>query len=165
MNRKLRPSRSTQQVKEEKISFLLEEVKKNLEKHKRATKLKDKQLSDNKKILQGPKENYDSVVNKNTELKKYIENIKQRYQQYQQWQQQEYIFWQRKGILSAKKYLKVVYQKENDSEPEVVDSQYVPEETEEEEIEKPKREKNQVTQKGNNYIFEYSNSEAKRNKQ
>ena len=92
MNRKLRPSRSTQQVKEEKISFLLEEVKKNLEKHKRATKLKDKQLSDNKKILQGPKENNDSVVNKNTELKKYIENIKQRYQQYQKWQQQEYIF-------------------------------------------------------------------------
>ena len=165
MNRKLRPRQSTQQVKEEKISFLLEEVKKNLEKHKRATKLKDKQLSDNKNILQGPKENYDSVVNKNTELKKYIENIKQRYQQYQKWQQQEYIFWQRKGILSAKKYLKVVYQKENDSEPEVVDSQYVPEETEEEEIEKPKREKNQVTQKGNSYIFEYSNSEAKRNKQ
>ena len=92
MNRKLRPSRSTQQVKEEKISFLLEEVKKNLEKHKRATKLKDKQLSDKKKFLQGPKENYDSVVNKNTELKKYIENIKQRYQQYQKWQQQEYIF-------------------------------------------------------------------------
>ena len=91
MNRKLRPSRSTQQVKEEKISFLLEEVKKNLEKHKRATKLKDKQLSDNKKILQGPKENYDSVVNKNTELKKYIEKIKQRYQQYQKWQQQEYM--------------------------------------------------------------------------
>ena len=92
MNRKLRPRQSTQQVKEEKISFLLEEVKKNLEKHKRATKLKDKQLSDNKNILQGAKENYDSVVNKNTELKKYIEKIKQRYQQYQKWQQQEYMF-------------------------------------------------------------------------
>ena len=92
MNKKLRPRRSTQQVKEEKISFLLEEVKKNLEKHKRATKLKDKQLSDNKNILQGAKENYDSVVNKNTELKKYIEKIKQRYQQYQKWQQQEYMF-------------------------------------------------------------------------
>ena len=92
MNRKLRPRQSTQQVKEEKISFLLEEVKKNLEKHKRATKLKDKQLSDNKNILQGAKENYDSVVNKNTELKKYIEKIKQRYQQFQKWQQQEYMF-------------------------------------------------------------------------
>ena len=93
MNRKLRPRQSTQQVKEEKISFFLEEVKKkNSEKHKRATKLKDKQLSDNKNILQGAKENYDSVVNKNTELKKYIEKIKQRYQQYQKWQQQEYMF-------------------------------------------------------------------------
>ena len=82
MNRKLRPRQSTQQVKEEKISFFLEEVKKkNSEKRKRATKLKDKQLSVNKNILQRAKENYDSVVNKNTELKKYIENIKQRYQQ------------------------------------------------------------------------------------
>ena len=40
-----------------------------------------------------------------------------------------------------KKYLKVVYLEENDSEPEVVDSQYVPKETEEEEIEKPETEK------------------------
>ena len=40
-----------------------------------------------------------------------------------------------------KKYLKVVYLQENDSEPEVVDSQYVPKETEEEEIEKPETEK------------------------
>ena len=92
MNRKLRPRQSTQQVKEEKISFFLEEVKKKIQKNKRATKLKDKQLSDNKNILQGAKENYDSIVNKNTELKKYIEKIKQRYQQYQKWQQQEYMF-------------------------------------------------------------------------
>ena len=99
MNRKLRPKRLTQQVKEEQISFLLKDVEKNWEKYKRVTKLKDKQLSDNKKFLQGPKENYDSVVNKNTELKKYIENFKQRYQQYQKQQQEEYFFWQRKGIL------------------------------------------------------------------
>ena len=99
MNRKLRPKRLTQQVKEEQISFLLKDVEKNWEKYKRVTKLKDKQLSDDKKILQGAKENYDSVVNKNTELKKYIENFKQRYQQYQKQQQEEYFFWQRKGIL------------------------------------------------------------------
>ena len=99
MNRKLRPKRLTQQVKEEQISFLLKDVEKNWEKYKRVTKLKDKQLSDNKKILQGAKENYDSVVHKNTELKKYIENFKQRYQQYQKQQQEEYFFWQRKGIL------------------------------------------------------------------
>ena len=41
-------------------------------------------------ILQGAKKSYDSVVKENTELKKYIENIKQRYQQYQQQEQQEY---------------------------------------------------------------------------
>ena len=31
MNRKLRPTRSTQQIKEEQINFLLEEVKKKFE--------------------------------------------------------------------------------------------------------------------------------------
>ena len=81
MNRKLMTRRSTQQVKEEQICFLLEDIEKKFEKYKRATKLKDKQLSANKKNLQGAKQNYDSVVNKNTELEKYIENIKQRYQQ------------------------------------------------------------------------------------
>ena len=108
MNRKLRPTRLTQQVREEQISFLLKDVEKNWEKYKRVTKLKDKQLSDNKKILQGPKENYDSVVNKNTELKKYIENFKQRYQQYQKRQQEEYFFWQRKGILWTKTTKKIL---------------------------------------------------------
>ena len=33
MNRKLRPRQSTQQVKEEKISFFLEEVKKKIQKN------------------------------------------------------------------------------------------------------------------------------------
>ena len=40
-------------------------------------------MSDIKKILQGAKKSYDSVVKENIELKKYIKNIKQRYQQYQ----------------------------------------------------------------------------------
>ena len=51
MNRKLRPTRSTQQIKEKQINFLLEDVKKNLEECKKAIEIKDKQLSD-KKILQ-----------------------------------------------------------------------------------------------------------------
>ena len=62
MNRKLRPTRLTQQVKEEQISFLLKDVEKNWEKYKRVTKLKDKQLSDNKKILQGSKENLSTKI-------------------------------------------------------------------------------------------------------
>ena len=55
MNRKLRLTRSTQQIKEEPINFLLEDVEKNLEEYKQAIEIKDKQLSDIKKILQGAK--------------------------------------------------------------------------------------------------------------
>ena len=44
MNRKLRPTRSTLQTKEEQINFLLEDIEKNLEEYKKVVKLKDKQL-------------------------------------------------------------------------------------------------------------------------
>ena len=90
MNRKLRPTRSTQQIKKEQINFLLEGLEKNLDEYKKAIELKDKQLSDIKKFLQGAKKSYGAVISENTELKKYIENIKQRYQQYQKQPQQEY---------------------------------------------------------------------------
>ena len=55
MNRKLRPTRSTQQVKEEQINVLLEDIEKNLEEYKKAIELKDNQLSDIEKVLQGAK--------------------------------------------------------------------------------------------------------------
>ena len=45
MNRKLRPTRSTQHIKEEQINFLLEDVEQNLEENKKAIKIKDKQLT------------------------------------------------------------------------------------------------------------------------
>ena len=76
MNRKLRPTRSTKQIKEEQIHVLLEDVEKNLEEYKKAVELKDKQLSDIKKILQAAKKGYNVVVNENTELKEHAENIK-----------------------------------------------------------------------------------------
>ena len=41
MNRKLRPTKSTYQVKEEQVNFLLEDIKKNLEEYKKAIALKD----------------------------------------------------------------------------------------------------------------------------
>ena len=53
MNRKLRPTRSTKQIKEEQIRVLLEDVEKNLEEYKKAVELKDKQLSDIKKNITG----------------------------------------------------------------------------------------------------------------
>ena len=78
MNRRLRPTRSTQKIKEEQINFLLEDVEKNLEEYKKAIESRDKPLSDIKKNLQGAKKSYNGVVKENIELKKYIENIKQR---------------------------------------------------------------------------------------
>ena len=56
MNRKLRPTRSTQKVREEQINFLLEDVEKNLEEYKKAIELKEKQLPDIKKICRVLKE-------------------------------------------------------------------------------------------------------------
>ena len=56
MNRKLRPTRSTQQVRKEQINFLLEDVEKNLEEYKKAIELKEKQLLEIKKICRVLKE-------------------------------------------------------------------------------------------------------------
>ena len=55
MNRKLRPTKYSYQVKEEQTNFLLEEVEKNLEEYIKAIELKDKQLAEAKKVLQGAK--------------------------------------------------------------------------------------------------------------
>ena len=55
MDRKLRPAKSTQQIKEDQTNFLLEEVEKNLEEYNKTIDIKDRQLSDIKKILQSAK--------------------------------------------------------------------------------------------------------------
>ena len=52
MNRRLRPTKSTQQIMEEQINFLLEDVEKKLEEYKKAIEIKDKQLSELKKWRQ-----------------------------------------------------------------------------------------------------------------
>ena len=51
MSRRVRSNKTLQQIKEEQINFLLEDVEKNLEEYKKALEIKDKQLSDIKKIL------------------------------------------------------------------------------------------------------------------
>ena len=51
MSRRIRSNKSSQQIKEEQINFPLEDVEKNLDEYKKALELKDKQLSDVKKIL------------------------------------------------------------------------------------------------------------------
>ena len=51
MSRRVRSNKTLQQIKEEQINFLLEDVEKNLDEYKKALEIKDKQLSDIKKIL------------------------------------------------------------------------------------------------------------------
>ena len=84
MSKKLiKDFRSRQQVKDEQINYLLADVEKNLEEYKIALELKEKQLSDAKKILLSAKQSYDKTVAENRELKSYIENLKQHIQKQQ----------------------------------------------------------------------------------
>ena len=121
MSKRGRQNKTSQQINEEQINFLLEDVKKNLDEYKRALELKEKQLSDTKKILISAKESYNKTVAENKELKTYIENIKQRFSQYQQWQQSQFLENQKNYYEERpqKKYKKVVYEEEPDSEPEL----------------------------------------------
>ena len=65
MNRKLRPTKSPQQIKEEQVYFLLQGIEKNLEEYKTSIELRDKQLADTKRILKGAKVCYDSLLKEN----------------------------------------------------------------------------------------------------
>ena len=84
MSKKLiKKFRSRQQVKDDQINYLLADVEKNLEEYKIALELKEKQLSDAKKILLSAKQSYNKTVAENRELKAYIENLKQHIQKQQ----------------------------------------------------------------------------------
>ena len=65
----LKEFRSRQQVKDEQIDYLLADVEKNLEEYKHAIEIKEKQISDAKKILVAAKQNYDNVILENIQLK------------------------------------------------------------------------------------------------
>ena len=135
MSKKLiKDFRSRQQVKDEQINYLLADVEKNLEEYKIALELKEKQLSDAKKILLSAKQSYDKTVAENRELKAYIENLKQHIQQQQvQLLKKQRNYYQEKKN-TPKKYKKVVYQEETESEPEFEEKEQV--ESESQQIEK-----------------------------
>ena len=108
------------------------------------------------------KESYDSVVSENKKLKNYIDKLRQQFSNYQQQQQAQYI--QREGDYyteKPKKYKKVIYEEDVDSEPELEENDYITEESEEE-PEKIKQKK--VTQKQKNNIFDYINNDVNRDK-
>ena len=76
MNKRPRPLKSSYQIKEEEVNFLLEDIERNLEEYEKAIEIRDKQLSDAKKILKNAKTSYDSIVRENKQLKEYNANIK-----------------------------------------------------------------------------------------
>ena len=162
MNRKLRLTKSAYQIKEEQINFLLEDVKRNLEEYKKAIEIRDKQLADTKKILKNAKTSYHSMVKENKQLKEYIVNIKQIFYHYQQRLEEQNFLREKYFQRPQKKYKKVVYEEETDSEPEAEESQYVPED-EPFEQEKEKEQK-QLPPKRKTKIFEYSKKDAKKHK-
>ena len=91
-------------------------------------------MPDAKKLLVSPKNSYDKTVAENKELKAYIQNIKQRFQEYQQQQQARFLENQKNYYekREPKSYKKVVYEEEPDSEPELEEEEYCPEEIGEE---------------------------------
>ena len=84
-------NKTTQQVKDEQINFLLGDIEKNLEEYKNYLELRDKQISDAKKILLSAKKSYDKTVAENKELKAYIEKLRDRFTKYQQHQQAHFL--------------------------------------------------------------------------
>ena len=111
MNRKLKPTKFAQQIKDEQIGFMLEEIEQDIEQYKKIIQTKDKQLIDLKHILKAAKNSYQQVTKQKQELKQCISDI--------------YTYKKQKtktataSILQAeKKYKKVVYQEETDSETE-----------------------------------------------
>ena len=83
--------KTRQQIKDEQINYLLGDVEKTLEDYRQNIELKEKQLSDAKKILLSAKQSYDKTVAENKELKEYIESLKQRFIDLQQQQQQRQV--------------------------------------------------------------------------
>ena len=77
MNRKLRLTKSLYQINEEQISFLLEDIEKNIEEYKKIIEAKDRQLLETKKKLQAAERSYQKLTKGNKQLKEYIALIKQ----------------------------------------------------------------------------------------
>ena len=144
---------------------MLTDIGKNLEEYKIALELKEKQLSDAKKILLSAKQSYNKTVAENRELKAYTENLKQRMQKQQvQFLEKQRNYYQYKKP-TPKKYKKVVYQEESESEPEFEEEEQV--ESESEQIEKGPEIKKAPSKKrlaNSSNIYDYINKNAKRNK-
>ena len=73
---KIKDFKNRQQLKDEEINYLLADVEKNLEEYKNPLEIKEKQLSEAKKILISAKQSYDKTVAENRDLKAYNRTFK-----------------------------------------------------------------------------------------
>ena len=148
--------KSRQQVKDEKINYLLADIDKNLEEYKIALETKERQFPDAKKILLSAKQSYNKTVAENRDLKSYIDNLKQYIQQ-----QQVQFLEKQKNYYQPKKYKKVLYQEETESEPEFEEEEQ--EESESKVIEKKTKIKNASSKKRetSSNIYVYINKKCK----
>ena len=148
--------KSRQQVKDEKINYLLADIDKNLEEYKIVLETKERQLPDAKKILLSAKKSYNKTVAENRDLKSYIDNLKQYIQQ-----QQVQFLEKQKNYYQPKKYKKVLYQEETESEPEFEEEEQ--EESESKVIEKKTKIKNASSKKRetSSNIYVYINKKFK----
>ena len=151
----LKHFRSRQQIKDDQINYLLGDLEENIDKYKFALDANEKQLSDARKILLSSKQSYDNVVKENTDLKAYIEKLKLHFQQQQlQFLEKQKSYYQE----FPKKYKKVIYQEETESEPEF-------EEEEENEIESEQIEKKIIqkapSKRKNRNIYDFINKKCR----
>ena len=72
MNRKLKPTKSAWQIKDEHVALMLSEIEKNIDSFKIALGNKKKQLVDLKTLLKAAKTEYQKIVQENNYLKEYI---------------------------------------------------------------------------------------------
>ena len=73
--------RNQQKIKDKQINFLLGDLKKNLEQYKKSLENKEKQLAEAKRILLSAKKSFNKLNQENRDLKDYIVQIKNQFQQ------------------------------------------------------------------------------------
>ena len=69
MNRKLRPAKSAQQIKDQQKGWMLEEIEQDIEQFEKIIDSKNKQLFDLKTILKSAKSSYQELKKENKQLK------------------------------------------------------------------------------------------------
>ena len=143
--------RNKQKIKDDQINFLLGDLEKNLEQYKESLENKEKQLAQAKKILVAAKQSFDKLAKENRDLKAYIEQIKNQFQQQNQRQQLEFLKQQKSfyNNTKPKKYEKVILEEEseNKSEPEFEEVTNLEPEVIEEtpQVKRPNKKKNHQT--------------------